>query len=69
MGAIQILAYHLRLLIGAEHKRDVWTVDVAVEQSDLEAHFAKGNCQIDGERGFADSTLARTDGDDGVDAG
>src|ERR1017187_8153573 len=59
-------AYHLGLLVGAEHERDVGPVDVAVEQSNFVAHLTEGDCQIDRERGLADSALAGTDGDDGV---
>jgi hypothetical protein len=33
------------------------------------AHLAESDGQIDRERGLADSALAGTDGDDGVDAG
>jgi hypothetical protein len=31
-------------------------------------HFAERDCEIDGECGLADSTFARTDGDDGINA-
>ena len=67
MGAI-VFARHLRLLVGAEHERDVRAINVAVEQSNFVAHLTQGDCQIDRERGLADSALAGTDGNDGVDA-
>ena len=67
-GRDLVFAHHFGLLVGAQHQRDVRTVNVAVEQSHFVAHLAEGDRQIDGERGLADSALAGTDGDDGVDA-
>ena len=41
------LAHHFRLLVGAEHERDVRPVDISVEQSYLVAHLREGDGQID----------------------
>ena len=59
----------LGLAACAQHQRNVGPIDVGIEQSDLEAKASQGQRKIDGERGFADSTLAGTDCDDGVNAG
>jgi hypothetical protein len=64
-----IFAHHLGLLVRAEHKRNVGTVDVSIEQADAVAHLAERERQVDGKRGFANSTFAGTNGDDGVNAG
>ena len=61
-------ALNFGLLAGAEHERDVRAIDVSVEQADAVAHLAERESEIDGQRGFADSTFAGADGDDGTDA-
>ena len=68
-GRDSTFVLHLGLLVGAEHERNVGTVNIGVEQADAETHFAEGESEIDGQRGFTDSTFAGADGDDGFDAG
>src|SRR5271163_5068697 len=42
-GGNLIFAHHFRLLVGAEHQRNVWSVDVAVEQPYFVTHPAKSD--------------------------
>ncbi len=64
-----VFADHARLRVHAQHQRDVGAVDIGVEQADFVSHLGEGNGQIHRQRGLADASLARTDGDDGVDPG
>src|SRR5258708_35956106 len=67
-GRDLVFAHNFGLLVGAQHERDVRPVNIAVEQSYFVAHLTEGDCEIDRERGLADSALAGSDGDDGADA-
>src|ERR1035438_4524206 len=68
-GRNVIFAHHLGLLVGAEHQRNIGTVDVSIEQADPVTHLAERERQVNGKRGLANSTFAGTNGDDGIDAG
>src|ERR1700685_1247400 len=63
-----IFSHHLRLRIYAEHQRNIRAVDIGVKQANLVAHLGESNSQIHRQRGLADSTLAGTYGDDGIDS-
>ncbi len=63
-----VLTHHLWLLVGAEHERNVRSVNVSIEQSDFMTHLRECERQVDCERSLADAAFAGTDGDDGVDA-
>ncbi len=64
-----ILGQHPRLRAGTQHQRNVGAVNVGVEQSGLVAHLGQRQRQIDGQRGLAHASLARTDGNYGVNSG
>src|SRR5882762_490278 len=64
-----IVPQDFRLFARSKHQRDVRTVDIGVEEPHAMAQPGKDNRQVNGQSGLADSSLARTDGDDGIDAG
>ncbi len=59
-----VILEHPGLLADAHHERDIGSVDVCIDQTDAEAHLGQRSGQVHGERGFAHSTFAGTDGDD-----
>src|ERR1700757_4016353 len=68
-GIYPSLALHFGLFNGAQHQGYIRPVDIAVEQSDFMSHPAESDRQVDGERGFADTALAGTNGNDGINPG
>jgi hypothetical protein len=64
-----IVPQDFRLFARSKHQRDVWTVDIGVEEADSMSHFGEDERQVDGQCGLADSALTGTNGNDGVDAG
>ena len=63
-----VAIHHFGRHRGAQHGGDVGAVHVGIEQSDFEAHASQRDGEVDGQRGLADAALARTDGNDGIDA-
>jgi hypothetical protein len=54
---------------GAEHQRNIGAVNVGVKQAGLVAELGERQRQVYRQRGLADTPFARTNGDNGVDAG
>src|SRR5882762_6183168 len=64
-----IVPQDFRLFARSKHQRDVWTVDIGVEESHAMAQLGKDDRQVNRQSGFADSSLAGAHGDDRVDTG
>ena len=65
-GNDHVVFGQLRLAACAQHQGNVGAIDVGIEKADLEAKARQGERKIDGERGFADSTFAGADCNDGA---
>src|SRR5580704_10136012 len=64
-----IVSEYLGLLVDPEHERNVGTINVGVEQTDLVSELSHGKRQIHRERSLSDSALTGTDCDNRFHAG
>jgi hypothetical protein len=65
-GLNTVFTQHPRLRARAQHQRHIGTINVGVKEPCFVAELGKSEGEIHGQRGFADASLAGTDGDDGV---
>ena len=64
-----LVAAHLRLAVEPEHARQAGTIDVGIQQADLQPLPRQRHRQIDRHGGLADAALAGRDRDDRADIG
>src|SRR5882757_2300155 len=67
-GLDTIVPQDFRLFVRSKHQRDVWTVDIGVEEAYPMPQLGKDDRQVNGQSGLADSSFPGADGDDRIDA-
>ena len=68
-GSIRLALRHARLTGDAQQTRLRGAIDVGIDDADLETQRLQAQCEIYRGRRLADPALARSDGDDVLNAG
>src|ERR1700685_273036 len=63
-----VLAHHARLRIHSQHQRNIWPVNIGIEQPNFMPKLRQRHGKIHRQRGLAHASLAGTDRNNGVDA-
>ena len=68
-GLDAIFSDHFWLTAYSEHQRNVWAVNVGIEQADFVAHFCESDGEVHRQRGFSYAAFAGTYRKDDIDSG